>query len=129
MTLAYSEDIYQENVLDHYKNPRNKKALLNPTFVTREYNTLCGDEVTLFMNVEDEKIVDVGFQGGGCAISQASISMLTDFLKGLSIEKVKEVKEEDVLGFLGVPISHTRMKCALLSLQALKKSLGVGVKQ
>ena len=116
-------NIYQENVLDHYKNPRNFGKLQNPDIVTRESNVLCGDEIEFHLKLKDGKIVDLKFNGPGCAISRASASMLGEFIKGKTIEEVKKIKEEDQTGLIGIEINPVRMKCAMLSLKTLKNGI------
>ena len=116
-------EMYKENIIDHYKNPRNYHKLLDFTFQQKELNPLCGDEITLFLKIIDNKVQDVSFVGQGCAISQASISLLTDYLKGKTFDEIKKISKETVFELLGIPISHTRMKCALLSLKALSEGL------
>ncbi|MAF99444.1 MAG: Fe-S cluster protein [Nanoarchaeota archaeon] len=111
-------NMYKENIVDHYKNPRNKKEMSNATHSHAEHNPLCGDTITIFMNEKE-----VTFTGEGCAISQASASLLTEFLKGKSMEDVKNITEEKVYELLGIPISHARRKCALLPLFALRGAL------
>ena len=118
-------ELYQENVLDYYKNPRNKKTIEGCTHTARELNPLCGDELTIYFNVADEIVTEVGFQGTGCAISQAAISMLSEKLIGMNVEEVNNLGKEDIFELLGIPISYTREKCALLSLKVLHKSLEV----
>ena len=81
------EDIYKENILDHYKNPHNFGSLENPTFSNKENNPLCGDQIEIFVNTKDNEIKEIKFQGNGCAISMASASMLTEKVKGMSIEE------------------------------------------
>ena len=115
--------MYQENVIDHYKNPHNKKEMDDFTIKHKETNPLCGDEITLFLKIDKGIVVDVSFVGDGCAISQASISMFSDKLKGMSVEDAKGLEDRDVFDLLNIPISHTRIKCAMLSLKVLKKSL------
>ena len=118
------ELIYQENILDHYKNPRNFGKIENASVHHHEYNPLCGDKIDIFLIIdESKKVVDVKFQGSGCAISQASASMLTEEIKGKSVEELKSFTKENILKMLGIPISPVRLKCALLSLDTLKNSI------
>ena len=121
--LTEDQDIYKENIIDYYKNPRNKGKLKDYNYKHKEINPLCGDEITLYIKVNKDKISEVNFMGKGCAISQASISMLTEKLKDMSTTEAKKLKKEDILKMLGIPISFVRMKCALLSLKTLTKSL------
>ena len=117
-------EMYKENVLDHYKNPRNKRAMNDCSIKHRGVNPLCGDEVTIFLKIDETDLVkDVSFQGEGCVISQASASLLTEYLVGKSIKDINKLTTETILNLLGIPISHTRMKCALLALKTLKEEV------
>jgi len=117
------ESMYQENILDHYKNPRNSGKIENASVHHHEYNPLCGDEIELFLVIKDKKIADVKFHGKGCAISQASASLLTEEIKGKNIEYLKKMTKENILELLGISLSPVRLKCALLSLDTLKNSI------
>lgn len=121
--LTEEQEIYKENILDHYKNPRNKKELKKSTIKHKETNILCGDELTIYIQIEKNKIKDITFTGKGCAISQASASMLTEKLKGMSIKEVKQLKDKDILKMLGISLSFVRTKCALLSLKTIQRGL------
>jgi nitrogen fixation NifU-like protein len=115
------EDLYRENILDHYQNPRNYGRLENPDITYEDDNPLCGDVLRLDLKLdEDNRIVEVGFSGEGCAISQASASMLTEEILGKTLEEVKHLGKEDVLDLLGIQLGPVRIKCALLSLKVLK---------
>ena len=119
-----TELIYQENILDHYKNPRNFGKIENASVNHHEYNPLCGDKIDMFLIIDkNNKIVDVKFHGSGCAISQASASMLTEQIKGKNIKELKKLTKENILELLRIPISPVRLKCALLSLDTLKNSI------
>jgi len=123
--MSASYDLYQEEILDHYKHPRNKGPLSGATFTARGSNPLCGDEVVLHVKVDSANHVsDVHFEGQGCAISQASASMLTTMLKGRSLPDVEALDRNAVLTRLGIPLSAVRLKCALLSFQVLRLALG-----
>lgn len=122
-TVSEEQEIYKENILDHYRNPHNKGILSHPTVQHREFNPLCGDDVTIYLQIDRGIIQEISFMGGGCAISQASISMITDVVQGRSVHEAKNMTPEKVLSFLGVPISNTRIKCALLSLKAIHQAL------
>ena len=113
-------EIYKENILDHYKHPRNKQEMKNHTHKHTEHNPLCGDKITLFVKIEEGEVVDISFTGDGCAISQASASLLTEFVQGRSVAEVKEVNEDTIYELLGIPISPARLKCALLSLKTVR---------
>lgn len=122
--LNEEDDIYKENILDHYKHPHNSGSLKDYTFRHKELNPLCGDTIEMFVLFDkSETINHVGFVGHGCAISQASASMLTDYIKGKSLKQIKEIKREDILELLGIKIGVVRMKCALLSLRTLSKGI------
>ena len=115
------EDFYRENILDHYRNPRNKGQLEDPTHTHEEDNPLCGDVIRIDLHVNDQDVIDeVRFDGQGCAISQASASMLTEMIEGKTLEEAKELSKEDILEALGIEIGPVRLKCALLSLKVLK---------
>ncbi|MGH2671078.1 MAG: Fe-S cluster assembly sulfur transfer protein SufU [bacterium] len=114
-------DMYQENILDHYQNPRNVGTLEKPDLAARENNPLCGDNIELSIRLDGEKrVADVKFQGQGCAISQSAISMLTEELRGKHVSELDRMAtKEHIFELLGVPISHARIKCALLSMDVL----------
>lgn len=123
------DDIYREQILEHARYPHNFGTLEHPTVSHEEYNPLCGDRVRIDLLIEDGVIADVRFSGKGCAISQASASMLTDEIKGMNVETAKAFSKDELLALIGIPLSKnpTRLKCALLSLKALKAGLyGVG---
>lgn len=125
------EDLYKEVILDHYRTPRNRAKIENADVHLHRDNPLCGDEIDLYVDIEDGRVTNVGFEGRGCSISQASVSMMTEKLKGLSIAEAEalantfksmmqgeEAKDEDALGDLlalqGVQKYPVRIKCALL---------------
>ena len=116
-------DMYAENILDHYKNPRNFGKLNNPTGTYKDSNPLCGDEVEIQLKLSGDKIDQIAFAGRGCAISRASTSMLTEQIQGREIGYVKNLTQQDIVSMLGIPIGPTRMKCALLGLRTLQKGL------
>lgn len=116
-------DLYAENILDHYKNPHHKGKLINPTTAAEDSNPLCGDELKIELAIQDNKVTQVAFNGKGCAISQASASMLTDELIGKTPEEIAAISNETIYEMLGVPLTPARVKCALLSLVVVKKAL------
>jgi nitrogen fixation NifU-like protein len=115
------DDFYRENILDHYRHPRNKGHLEQPTHSHMEDNPLCGDTIAIALHVTDGNIIDqIRFDGEGCAISQASASMLTEMLQGKTLEDAKRLSKDDILDALGIQLGPVRLKCALLSLKVLK---------
>lgn len=115
------DDFYRENILDHYRHPRNAGKLEQPTHSHEEHNPLCGDVIRMDLHVNENNIIDqVAFTGKGCAISQASASMLTEMIQGKSLEEAKQIGKEQILEALGIEIGPVRLKCALLSLKVLK---------
>jgi nitrogen fixation NifU-like protein len=115
------DDFYRENILDHYRHPHNKGELAQPTHTHQEDNPLCGDVIRIDLHVNENDVIDqVGFSGEGCAISQASASMLTEMLEGKTLEEAKQLGKEDILTALGIELGPVRLKCALLSLKVLK---------
>ena len=120
MSKAAEDQFYREYILDHYKNPRNFGRMEHATISHEEDNPLCGDVIGMDFQITEGVIEDIKFHGRGCAISQASASLLTERLKGLPLEDAKKIGKEEVLGELGIEISPARLKCALLSLKVLK---------
>jgi nitrogen fixation NifU-like protein len=118
--MAADEQFYREYILDHYKNPRNFGRIEAADVTHEEYNPLCGDMVGMDFRLRDGVIEDVMFHGRGCAISQASASLMTERLKGMTLDDARQLSKEDVLEELGIDISPARLKCALLSLKVLK---------
>jgi len=118
--MASDDQFYREYILDHYKNPRNFGKIEGADISHEELNPLCGDLVGMDLRLRDGVIEDVKFHGRGCAISQASASLLTERLKGMPLDDAKKINKDDVLGELGIEISPARIKCALLSLKVLK---------
>lgn len=119
-----SADIYREIILDYYRNPRNYGKIPDPDISQRDSNPLCGDELEMHINIKDDKVADVKFTGKGCAISQASASMLTELIMGKDFEYVKKLAKEDILDNLGLQnLGPARIKCALLSFKVLKTGI------
>lgn len=142
--MSMLDELYQEIILDHYKSPRNCGRLEDPDIAHRGYNPLCGDEVELSLIVRDNRVADVRYQGRGCSISQASASMMTEAIKGKSLDEVKEVIDQfkgvmldrnaepvegtelgDLEALQGVKKYPVRIKCALLSWNTLSEGLAL----
>jgi nitrogen fixation protein NifU and related proteins len=119
------EQMYREVILDHYKNPRGHGALEDAHAHAEGQNPLCGDEVTIYVRFADdgETIEDIGFEGRGCAISQAATSMLTDLVKGRKAADVAVLPKDELLEEIGIPLTPIRLKCAILGLGVLKVAL------
>lgn len=117
------EEMYGDVILEYYRNPANKGRLDNPDISARDSNPICGDVVEINIKLNDNHINEIKFDGKGCVISQASASMLTEFVKGKSLDEIKKINDEDVFKLLGIKLSPVRVKCALLPLNVL----GLGV--
>ena len=124
--MSSFDDLYRENILDHYKNPRNHGRIEDAGASAEGMNPLCGDEVTITVAfAEDgETIGEVKFEGRGCAISQASTSMLTELIKGRKAADVLAFDKDELLEEVGIPLTPVRLKCAILGLHTLKVALG-----
>jgi nitrogen fixation NifU-like protein len=117
------EDFYKEYILDHYRNPRNFGTLDAPDATAEDLNPLCGDRIRFDLALDAEgRVTDVKFSGKGCAISQASASMLSESLKGEKLEDVARLSQDRVLENVGIGISPARMKCAMLGLKVVKSA-------
>jgi nitrogen fixation NifU-like protein len=116
------DDMYREIILEHNKHPHNAGTLEHPDVSHEDNNPLCGDRVRIDLQIESGIITDVRFQGRGCAISQASASLLTDEIKGKPVEAIAAFSKDDMLDLIGIPLDKNpvRIKCALLALKTLK---------
>jgi len=114
------DDLYREEILEHYRHPRHHGTLEHPDHSYEDANPLCGDRVRVDVKVQDHRIADIAFSGTGCAISQAATSMLCEKVVGMDLDDVKKLTREDVLEMLGIDLGPVRLKCALLGLKTLK---------
>jgi nitrogen fixation NifU-like protein len=123
--MGEMDQLYREVILDHYKNPRGHGALEPHDAHAEGQNPLCGDEVSIFVRFGDDgdTIDEIGFEGRGCAISQAATSMLTEMVKGRKASEVAALPKEELLDEIGIPLTPIRLKCAILGLGVLKVAL------
>lgn len=113
-------DMAREVILEYSRHPRNKGRLDEPTVTREERNPTCGDVVRIELLIEGDVVTDVRFDGRGCSISQAAASMLTEMVQGKTLDEVRAINKSDILDAIGIPLGPARLKCALLSLKALK---------
>ena len=118
-----AREMYQEHILENYKDPMNFGIIDNPTNEKRELNPLCGDDITIQLIIKGNQVKKIKFKGEGCAISIASTSLLTEEIKGKTIKEILKLNQEDIMELLMIPISPGRMKCATLSLKALQEAI------
>ncbi|HEX9077195.1 MAG TPA: SUF system NifU family Fe-S cluster assembly protein [Anaerolineae bacterium] len=114
------DDLYRELILDHYQHPHNHGEIPEADISYEDSNPLCGDKIRIDIKLKNNVVEDVKFNGKGCAISQASASMLTDELLGKSLDEIKAMDKQFILDMLGIPLGPTRVKCALLPLKVIK---------
>jgi nitrogen fixation NifU-like protein len=114
------DDLYRELILDHYQHPHNHGDIPGADITFEDSNPLCGDKIRIDIKLQGNIVADIKFNGKGCAISQASASMLTDELIGKSLEDIKKIDKQFILDLLGIPLGPTRIKCALLPLKVIK---------
>ena len=123
------DDLYRDYILEHYRRPHNFGVIEDPSATYEGANPLCGDRITMQLALTDGVVTDIGFTGRGCAISQASASLLTDEVKGKPVDAVVGLQAVDLLDLLGIEISPARLKCAMLSFDSLQHLLAdVGAK-
>jgi len=116
-------DLYRENILDHYGNPRNEGVLEDADISHERQNPVCGDVVRLDIKLEDGKVEEARFRGQGCVISMASASMFTEKIKGKTISELREIDEQDIFDMLGVELGPSRFHCGVLPLRVLEEAL------
>ena len=118
------DELYREQLLEKYKNPSHKKILIKPDVRKDDANPLCGDTIEIFLRLDnDNKVAEATFEGKGCVISQASADILMDELPGKTLKEIQGMTREDMLDLLGLSLTHTRIKCAMLALTAVKKGI------
>jgi nitrogen fixation protein NifU and related proteins len=118
--MSGMDDLYRENILEHYKHPRNRGTLSDPDITYEDANPLCGDKIRMDFRVRDNRIEQVRFSGQGCSISQAAASMLTESIEGKTLDEVKAIGRDEMLEMLGIPLGPVRLKCGLLALKTMK---------
>lgn len=118
--MSGMDDLYRENILEHYKHPRNQGTLDHPDVSYEDANPLCGDRIRMDLKLRDGHIDQIRFSGHGCSISQAAASMLCEAVEGKPLEEVKKIGRDDVLEMLGIELGPVRLKCGLLALKTLK---------
>lgn len=117
-------NIYQQNIIDQYKNPQNFRIVDGYTHTAKVSNSTCGDEITVFLKVNNDKIEDISFQGSGCAISVSAISMLTEELKGKSISEIEKIDDKYIQDkLLGISVNPGRIGCVMIGKQAIERAL------
>ena len=117
------EELYKQNILDHNKSPRNKGGLVDCDYSEKSHNTTCGDDLVLSIKLKNNVVDEVMWEGNGCAISTAAASMLTEYMKGKTLDDLRLMTPGYIYDMLGIPISPARSRCALLSYDALENML------
>lgn len=117
------DNLYKEQLLEHYKHPNNQGSLENPDIVKEDSNPLCGDIVEIQLKLGEGKIIDAKFKGKGCIITTAAADILLDEIKGKTLEEVNKMTREQMLEFLGIELTTSRVKCAMLPLITIKKAI------
>jgi len=115
--------MYTEVILDYYRHPPNKGKIENADAKFKDWNPLCGDEIEVYLKFNSKNIKEVKFEGAGCAISQAAVSMLAEYIQGKPITEIEKMTNDEVLGLLGIQVTPVRTKCALLGFNAIKKAI------
>lgn len=117
------DDLYRQYILDHYRQPHNHGTLEHPDIHAADTNPLCGDRISIDLKLDGDRVSEVRFSGRGCAISQASASMLTEQIDGATLDELRAITPQDVFDMLGVEIGPARQRCALLSLRVLHQGV------
>ena len=117
-------NIYQEKLIDNYENPRNYGVIDDPSSLAKLENLSCGDSIEVFIKIQDKKIQDIKFSGEGCSVAIASMSVLSEFVKNKTIDDILKINLEKIVELLGVELTLSRLKCAGLGLETLKKAIG-----
>jgi nitrogen fixation NifU-like protein len=117
------DSLYQENILEHYKHPHNRRKMENADVVRKGFNASCGDDIVLYLKWQGNALTDVSFEGFGCAISQSGASMLTDKIKGMTKPEIQALSAQDMYEMYGVAIGAQREKCAMLALNTLHEAI------
>lgn len=115
--------LYQDILIDHYRNPRNRGPIEHPDIKSGEDNPSCGDSISMYGRVKDDVLSDVGFEGKGCVISQAAASMLTEKVRGKKLSEIMNLDAAYMRNLVGIQLGPTRVRCALLALEALQKGI------
>ena len=118
------DTLYREEIMEHYKYPRNRGVIDHPDLTYEDTNPLCGDIIRIDIKKENNQIAEIKFLAKGCAISQAAVSMLSDMVEGKDLEEVKKIDKKAILDELRIELGPVRLKCALLSLKTLQQALG-----
>lgn len=123
--MDIAEDMYREELLEHYRNPKNRGTIEMADINYRDFNPVCGDEIEIYIKTKAGRISEVKFTAKGCAISQAAASILTESIKGKNLKDVERISNDTMLSMLPVKVSHLRIKCGLLALKAVQKGIMV----
>jgi nitrogen fixation NifU-like protein len=124
-----NNDIYVEQIIAHYEHPHNKSKLDKADIIQHGFNPYCGDDITIYLDIKDNIIKDVKFDGNGCAISISSASMLTDFIKGKKIVDVKKLGFKDMVKLIGIDPGPARLKCMMLPIKTIQEALNKAIKE
>lgn len=121
--MEIAQDMYREELLEHYRNPRNRGKIENADATHHDFNYMCGDEIEIFIRINGEKADEVKFSGTGCAISQAAASIFTEHARGMKLKDIMAMGSDEMLGLLPFKVSHLRMKCGLLAMKATQRAI------